>query len=93
MCLSCSIDLISNYADFFVFCGYCTAKPFDMLSKNTQATDPSGRKRVSDADVGVTGTASASELTTTAQKPMIEQVPIREDFPQCAIGNNWNLTA
>ena len=50
-----------------------------MRSKNTQATNPSGRECVSDADVGVTGTAGASELTTTLQMPIIEQVPAKED--------------
>ena len=50
-----------------------------MRSKNTQATNPSGRECASDADVGVTGTAGASELTTTLQMPIIEQVPAKED--------------
>lgn len=35
-----------------------------MQSKKTQATGPNTNKCVSGADVGVTGTTSASELTT-----------------------------
>lgn len=58
---------------------HMSAKGAGMRSKNTQAANPSGRECVSDADVGVTGTAGASELTTTLQMPIIEQVPAKED--------------
>ena len=59
-----------------------------MRSKKIQATGPSTNKHVSGADVGVTKTASTSELTTTAQKPIpiIEQVPTREDVPNVLLG-------
>lgn len=63
-----------------------------MRSKNTQATEPSGRKRVSGADVDVTGTAGAFELTTTAQKPRIEQVQTGEDSSSLSTAELDQLT-
>ena len=57
-----------------------------MRSKKTQATGPSTKKRVSSTDVGVTKTASTPELTTSAQKPMIEHVQTREDVPNVLLG-------
>lgn len=52
-----------------------------MRSKKTQATGPSTKKRVSGTDVDVAKTASAPELTTTAQKPIIEHYQTREHVP------------
>ncbi|MBI0085944.1 MULTISPECIES: hypothetical protein [Bifidobacterium] len=63
-----------------------------MRSKNTQATEPSGRKRVSGADVDVTGTAGALELTTTTQKPRIEQVQTGEDSSSLSTAELDQLT-
>lgn len=57
-----------------------------MRPKKIQATGPSTNKRVSGTDVGVTKTASTPEPTTTAQKPIIEQVPTREDAPNVLLG-------
>ena len=57
-----------------------------MWSKKIQAAGPSTNKRVSGIDVGVTKTASTPEPTTTAQKPIIEQVPTREDAPNVLLG-------
>lgn len=64
-----------------------------MKSKITQATDSSSCERVSDSDVGVSGTASAPELNTTAQKLMIEEVQNREDSSSLALQNliNWSI--
>ena len=63
-----------------------------MRSKNTQATEPSGRKRVSGADVDVTRTAGTLELTTTAQKPRIEQVQTGEDSSSLSTAELDQLT-